>query len=83
MNIKNIFRTDIMPHLANSFQKRLPLDITDSPPNFGDYHLRFTLFSYILNTSFNQISDVGNYLNCATEKITASFLTESISRHCQ
>ena len=68
-------------HLADRFQKRHTLDITDGTTNFNKADIRFYpvrkfLFCCLPDAGLDLISDMGNDLHGLTKEITTAFSLE-------
>jgi len=76
MDIEDILRANLAPHLPDRFQEGQPLDVTNGPPNLDDHHLRPALPAETLNPVFDQVGDMGNDLDRAPQEVTPAFLSD-------
>ncbi|MNE81337.1 hypothetical protein D3C80_1779770 [compost metagenome] len=74
MDIHNIVTSDIALDLANSFQKRKALNITNCTANFCNNNVGAGFFARAEHALLDLIGNVGNNLNRTAQIIAATLL---------
>ena len=65
-----------MHKLADGFEKRLALDVSDGAAHLDDGDFRFTRCGIAVEPALDLIGDVGDHLHGAAAEISAAFLGE-------
>ena len=78
MNVKPVFLSYLLPHLTDSLQKRLALDVADGAADFRNYNVGVGLFADGVNKALDLVGDVRNHLNSFAEVLALALLCEHI-----
>ena len=62
MDIQNIIFADFFFNLADCFEERQAFNIADSTTDFGNYKISIVITPNAVNTFFNFVGNVRNYL---------------------
>ena len=77
MDIQNIVFADFFFYLADCFEERQAFNIADSTANFGNYKISIVITPNAVNTFFNFVGNVRNYLYGTAQIIAAAFFIDN------
>ena len=77
MDIQNIVFADFFFHLADCFEERQAFNIADSTADFGNYKISIVITPNAVNTFFNFVGNVRNYLYGTAKIISAAFFIDN------
>src|SRR5512142_1416615 len=81
MNVEDIVAADILAHLTNGFEKRLPLDIANGPAYFDEENFSIRLACGEADAPFDFVRNMRNHLDGAAEEIAAPFFGDHFGIH--
>ena len=72
MDVHHVLPGILLAHLTNGLQERLGLDIAHGAADLGNHHVGIGGLAHPINTLFDLVGNVGDYLNGAAQIIAAA-----------